>query len=244
MSTAVDHFAAWLATPLGQYVRDAEAAWFDRTVADIFGYKAMQLELPQLDCLRANRMPWRRIAGQAAGTQIRCQAEALPFADQSLDLLVMPHTLDFASDPHAVLREAERVLMPEGRALITGFNPWSLWGLRRLKADQMPWQSHFLAPSRLKDWLALLDLQLLHGEFLCYRPPMQRKGWLDRSRFLEPTGTRWWPAGGGVYCLDVVKRVRGMNVIEPDWSTIAIPNRSTAAVIEKMRLQAEKDRCK
>ncbi|QLG88631.1 methyltransferase domain-containing protein [Chitinibacter bivalviorum] len=244
MNAAVDHFAAWLATPLGQYLRDSEAAWFDAKVCDIFGYKAMQLELPQLDCLRANRMPWRAFAGQAAGTQIKCMPEALPFSEQSLDLLVLPHTLDFAGDPHAVLREAERVLMPEGRLLITGFNPWSLWGLRRLKADEVPWQSHFVAPHRLKDWLALLDLQLLNGAFLCYRPPLQRKGWLDKSRFLERAGDKFWPAGGGVYCVEVVKRVRGMNVIEPDWHHIAIPARSAAAAVEKIRLQAEKDRCK
>jgi SAM-dependent methyltransferase len=244
MTAAVEHFAAWLATPLGQYLRDSEAAWFDRTTVDIFGYKAVQLELPQLDCLRANRMPWRSIAGQAAGTQLKCLAEMLPFAEQSLDLLVLPHTLDFASDPHAVLREAERVMMPEGRVLITGFNPWSLWGLRRLKANDVPWQGHFLALYRLKDWLALLDLQLVCGEFLCYRPPLQRKGWLDKSRFLERAGDKLWPGGGGVYCLDVVKRVRGMNVIEPDWSQVVVPQRSAAAVVEKMRLQAKKDRCK
>ncbi|WP_348945852.1 methyltransferase domain-containing protein [Chitinibacter sp. FCG-7] len=244
MTTAVEHFAAWLNTPLGQYLRDNEAGWFDRTTVDIFGYKAVQLELPQLDCLRANRMPWRCIAGQSGGVQLKCMAEALPFAEQSLDLLVLPHTLDFARDPHAVLREAERVMMPEGRVLISGFNPWSLWGLRRLKANDVPWQGHFLALHRLKDWLALLDLQLVRGEFLCYRPPLQRKGWLDKSRFLDSAGDKFWPAGGGIYCLDVVKRVHGMNVIEPDWSMVILPNRSTAAVVEKMRLQAKKDRCK
>ncbi|WP_028449914.1 MULTISPECIES: class I SAM-dependent methyltransferase [Chitinibacter] len=244
MNTPVEQFAAWLATPLGQYVRDSEAAWFDRTTVDIFGYKAVQLELPQMDCLRANRMPWRLIAGAAAGTQLACQADALPLASQSLDLLVLPHTLDFAADPHSVLREAERVLMPEGRLLITGFNPWSLWGLRRLKANEVAWQGQFLAPQRLKDWLRLLDLQLLRGEFLCYRPPLQRKGWLEKSRFLERAGDRLWPAGGGVYCLDVVKRVSGMTIIEPEWRTVHVPARNAAAVVEKMRLQAEKDRCK
>ncbi|WP_410497499.1 class I SAM-dependent methyltransferase [Chitinibacter sp. S2-10] len=244
MTAAVDHFAAWLATPLGQYVRDAEAAWFDRTTVDLFGYKAVQLELPQVDCLRANRMPWRQIVGRAAGTQIKCLPEALPFAEQSLDLLVLPHTLDFAIDPHAVLREAARVLMPEGRILITGFNPWSLWGLRRIKAREIPWQGHFLALNRLKDWISLLDLQLIRGEFLCYRPPLQRKGWLDKSRFLDQAGDKFWPAGGGVYCLDVVKRVRGMNIIEPDWSTVIVPQRSAAAAVEKMQIQAKQDQCK
>ena len=243
MNAAFDHFATWLTTPLGRYLAASELAWFERSAVDIFGYKALQLELPQIDCLRSNRMPWRLQAGEAAGTQLKCCAHQLPFAEQSLDLIVLPHVLDFSPDPHAVLRECERVLRPEGRLLISGFNPWSLWGLRRLKPSQdMPWQGHFVALQRLKDWLNVLDLQANDGEFLCYRPPTQRAGWLEKSRFLEQAGDRLWPAGGGVYCLEVVKRVRGMNIIEPQWRTVPVPN--SAAVVEKMQQQAKKDRCK
>jgi ubiquinone/menaquinone biosynthesis C-methylase UbiE len=56
----------------------------------------------------------------------------LPFATQSLDLVVLPHVLEFAAEPHQVLREVERVLIPEGQVIICGFNPSSLWGMRQV----------------------------------------------------------------------------------------------------------------
>lgn len=235
--TPLDHFADWLATPLGQYLANEENAWFGREAADIFGYRAVQLELPQIACLQTNRMPWRATAGLAAGVQLRCAPDQLPFAEQSLDLVALPHVLDFVKDPHAVLREAARVLMPEGRLLITGFNPWSLWGLRRFKPGEegagAPWQGNALSLPRLKDWLALLGLETLRGEYLCYSLPLQRDSWLSKTRFLELAGDRWWPAAGSVYCLDVVKRVRGMRVIEPQWRRVPSSQAKPAAVAEK-----------
>lgn len=232
----LNHFADWLATPLGHYLASAEMDWYDRTVIDIFGYKALQLELPQLDCLRANRIAWRIQAGQSGSVALRCMGEALPFANQSIDLLVLPHVLDFTANPRAVLREAERVLMPEGRLLITGFNPWSLWGLRRLRngSHPAPWRGNFVALPRVKDWLALLGFEAMQSEFLCYGLPVQREKWLSRSRFLEDAGDRWWPAAGGVYCLDMVKRVHGMRLIGPAWRTApATVGAVSAAGVEK-----------
>lgn len=235
MTTQYEHFAAWLATPLGQYLQAAEQAWYDHTVVDLFGYKAMQIELPELDCLRENRMPWQLQAGLRAGAGLYARPDALPIANQSLDLLVLPHVLDFAEDPRAVLREAERVLLPEGRLLLTGFNPRSLWGLRRFKPGRpgAPWQGNALTLSRLKDWLALLGLEAMRGEYLCYGLPVQREGWLARTRFLELAGDRWWPGAGGVYCLDVVKRVVGMRIIEPQWRRTANTRARPAAITEK-----------
>ena len=245
MGTPFDHFAAWLATPLGQYVAAEELNWYDRTTVDVFGYKAAQLEMPGLDTLRANRMPWRSTLGLADGCQLRCDPAALPLTEQSLDLLVLPHVLDFCLDPHAVLREAERVLAPQGRLLVTGFNPWSLWGVRKLeRKNEMPWKGQFVALSRLKDWLSLLGLETVRGDYLCYRPPVQRQGVLARSGFMETAGDRWWPAAGGVYCLDVIKRVCGMRVIEPQWKRVKVPAGSPATALDRLKAQAAKDRCK
>ncbi|BCL76171.1 hypothetical protein JHS3_19070 [Jeongeupia sp. HS-3] len=250
--TSFDHFAAWLATPLGRYVAQQETDWYARIAADLFGYKAVQLGLPQLDTLATNRMPWRTIVGRGDGCALHCRPEQLPFASQSLDLLVLPHVLDFCADPHAVLREAERVLLPEGRMLVTGFNPWSLWGLRKWRnRGDVPWSGHFVALPRLKDWLSLLGLETVRGEFLCYGPPVQRENWIEKGRFLENAGDRWWPAAGGIYCLDVVKRVRGMRLIGPAWRNAArLPQGKPATVIdqavriERLRQQAAKDKCK
>ncbi|GHD65649.1 class I SAM-dependent methyltransferase [Jeongeupia chitinilytica] len=251
-STSFDHFAAWLATPLGCDVARQERGWYARTAADLFGYKAVQLELPQLDALATNRMSWRTIAGRSAGCALHCAPEQLPFANQSLDLLALPHVLDFCADPHAVLREVERVLVPEGRLLVTGFNPWSLWGLRKWRhRGDAPWSGHFVALPRLKDWLKLLGMETVRGQFLCYGLPVQHERWIARGRLFEQAGDRWWPAAGGIYCLDVVKRVRGMRVIGPAWrGKVVVPKAKPAAaidqvaLIERLRQQAGKDRCK
>lgn len=232
---AFEQFADWLATPLGQYLLQAEAEWYDRTSTDIFGYKALQFALPGLDALRANRIVWHCRAGTSGDVAVQCRAHALPFAEQSLDLVVLPHVLDFAEDPHGVLREVDRVLVPEGRLLITGFNPWSLWGLRRLqRKGEVPWQGNLLALPRVKDWLALLGLEAVRDDFLCYRLPVQRGHWLERSRILDLAGDRWWPGGGGVYCLDAVKRVRGMCIIEPQWRRVTASGVTPAGVTERV----------
>lgn len=168
-----------------------------------------------MDALSANRMPHRFYLDHHAGT-IHGQSEMLPFATQSLDLVVCPHVLEFSPYPHQVLREVERVLRPEGRLLMTGFNPASLWGLRRLlykKGD--PWNAQFLRLARVKDWLALLGFEIVAGRMGCYAPPINRVGWPQRFRCLEAAGDRWWALGGGVYMLHAVKRVAGVRLIAP-----------------------------
>lgn len=218
-ATAQQDFSAWLSTPLGRYIVQREQSFFDRTVADLFGYYAVQVELPDYDFLRANRMPTRLIAGRGEGAQLRCDPAQLPLPTASIDLMILPHTLDFHPDPHEVLREAERVLMPEGRLVLTGFNPWSLWGITRAARRRrgMPWAGNFLTLPRVKDWLALLGLEPCSSRIHCYAPPFSRSAWVEQFEFLEFAGDRWWPVGGALYCLEAVKRVRGMRLIAPAW---------------------------
>lgn len=209
----------WYESDLGRYVLDRELDWFDAVSSDIFGFHAMQVGECGIDFLRANRMPQRYCVGSDAGSP-RCLPEHLPIASQSLDLLALPHVLEFSANPHQVLREAERVLRPEGRLLIVGFNPLSLWGLRRVVArlDAVgPWHGRFIQLTRLKDWLALLGFELAGGRMACYAPPLNRAGLLSRFGFLEAAGDRWWALGGGIYLIHAVKRVHGMRLIAPKW---------------------------
>ncbi|QDQ27538.1 methyltransferase domain-containing protein [Chitinimonas arctica] len=228
-----EQFAVWLASPLGQYVLERERRFFDRAVADVFGYYAVQLELPGLPLLQANRMPTRLVAGLSDGCQLSCDPRQLPFPAASVDLLLLPHTLDFHPDPRAVLREVERVLVPEGRLVLTGFNPRSLWGAARLgkRRRGVPWQGQFLSLPRLKDWLALLDFEAEGGRICCYAPPLSSPRWQERFAFMEAAGDRWWPVGGGVYCLEMVKRVRGMRLIAPSWKRAGARVRQVAVAV-------------
>ncbi|MCP5283834.1 MAG: methyltransferase domain-containing protein [Burkholderiaceae bacterium] len=234
---------AWLQSPPGRYLLAWEQDRLDRDVADAFGFHALQLGMPELDGLRANRMPHRWVASDVLSTpeplptpapadgisttqlegdrvHLRSEFDALPFPAGSLDLVVLPHSLELARDPHLTLREVERVLMPEGRLLITGFNPASLWGLRqrvaRLRGAHdlfMPRAGDFIGYWRLRDWLRLLGFEVEVGRFGCWRPPCESERWLQRYAWMDPIGDRWWPVLGAVYYLHAVKRVRGMRLV-------------------------------
>ena len=211
-------------------------------MADLFGFHALQLGLPELDALRANRMPHRWVgtesaqgappagagpAGQLrAAVALHCDFDALPFDANSLDLVVLPHALELARDPHLALREVERVLVPEGRVVIVGFNPSSVWGVRQAlgglqrrlglgarRALFLPDAGEFLGFRRLRDWLRLLGFEVEAGRFGCYRPPLASPQWLARFAWADRVGERWWPVFGAVYFVVAVKRVRGMRLV-------------------------------
>ncbi len=250
---AIIGLSEWLKTPAGQYVLQWEQSHLDGAVADLFGFHALQLGLPELDALRANRMPHRWVASESpawadalethgvlggdaqAGAvpaparmavALHCDFDALPFDSSSLDLVVLPHALELARDPHLALREVERVLVPEGRVVIVGFNPASLWGLRqwlgrwrrRLGRQVgrelfLPGNGEFMHYRRLRDWLRLLSFEVEDGRFGCYRWPVASQKWLTRVGWMERAGDRWWPVFGAVYFVVAVKRVRGMRLV-------------------------------
>ncbi len=132
---------------------------------------------------------------------------------------MLPHALEFSTDPHQLLREVHRVVRPDGQVVIAGFNPFSLFGARRYfgRGETPPWNGNFIALYRLKDWLALLGFEVTGGSLDCYVPPLAGEKWLRRFGFFEHAGDRWWPIGGAVYFLRATKRVVGMRVITPAW---------------------------
>jgi SAM-dependent methyltransferase len=227
--------AEWLETPLGAYLVEQEQRHFDSAVADLFGYHAIQIGLPQIDLLRASRMTLRTRAAPIAPADLRTDYAALPVASNVVDLVVLPHVLEFSLHPHQILREVERILMPDGQLLIAGLNPWSLWGIQRTLSGgggEFPWQGEFISLLRLKDWLTLLGFEATAGRMACYVPPVTQAGWLRRWGFMESAGNRWWPFAGGVYFLQAVKRVHGMRVIQPRW-TERVRARPSLAVVPR-----------
>jgi SAM-dependent methyltransferase len=223
----------WLQTPAGAYVKAWEQDRLDALTADIFGFNAVQIGLPEINALQANRMPrkWqtdRYLPANRPGVApvsivVAHDFTELPFASQSLDLVVLPHVLEFAAEPHQVLREVERVLIAEGRVIVCGFNPASLWGARqmvgRLSATPfLPQHGEFIRLPRLKDWLKLLNMEVDLAHFGCYAPPCRTSHWLDRFGFMEQAGERWWPYLGAVYMVQAIKRVKGMRLIGPVWN--------------------------
>lgn len=154
-----------------------------------------------------------------------CSAQALPFEENSLDLVLLPHSLEWSDDPHAVLREVARVLVPQGRVLISGINPASLWGLRNWAGARrwarpmagLPQEGQLIGYGRLRDWLKLLDLELEAASFGCYRPALQSQPWLQRYGWLDRIGASGWPVLGGAYFVEAVKRVAGVHRLTVPW---------------------------
>lgn len=204
---------------MGGYLLECEQALYDAAVADCFGFNAVQLGFPSIDLLRQCRIPYRIVASREQG-DLRCDFGQLPLATHSIDLLLLPHVLEFAENPHQILRDAERALVPEGHLVISGFNPFSMWGVRRVfgRRRDYPWGGRFISLRRMKDWLALLGLEVVAGRMGCYAPPLGKARWLSYLRWMDRAGDRWWPMMGGMYFLVAKKRVVGMRLIRPHWN--------------------------
>jgi SAM-dependent methyltransferase len=216
----------WFSRFPGQSLLAVEAHALRAVWPTLFGQVAVQLgSVGTVDLLEACNAPVRTLLDLAgvpgpAGSRVSALPEYLPFDQRSVDLMLLPHTLEFAADPHQVLREVSRVLVPEGHVVILGFNPFSFWGLRRLLTRRhraTPWNGNFLNLARIKDWLKLLDFDLVQGSMHYYRPPLTSAATMDRLRFLDPAGDRWWPLAGAVYLLVAKKRVAGMIPLRPEW---------------------------
>ncbi len=286
---------SWLETPPGEYLLAWERAQFDAVVADIFGYHALQLGLAPLPALQANRMPHRWLAVPTPGNSLDSVSSvtsdainqalqpvadlvtdfaALPFFENSLDLLVLPHSLELSPDPHATLREAQRVLVPEGKLVVCGFNPMSLWGLKQARAHLyrrlsrtvsgesgteatsqtptggslgtlfLPEAGEFLGHRRMKDWLRLLNFEIESDQFGCYRPAVRSDKWLQRFAWMDKAGARYWPILGAVYMVVAVKRVHGMRLLSPNWKGARAKVIAPVSVANKSHSMPAKDEFK
>ncbi len=222
---AFEALAAWLGTKLGHEVARAGRECVERMIENSFGHFLVQISCVgdfstafEHSRIRSHLVLSESVCPRWCGSPLRARPAELPLAAASVDALLLPHTLDFALQPQPVLREAERVLIPEGRILIIGFNPWSTWGLTRglLGHRQPPWCGNQLTSSRLVDWLDLLGFQLEMREWLVFRPPL-RSAYSRRLDWIEEAGARWWPIFGGVYVIRAVKRVSLSTPMRPRW---------------------------
>ena len=222
---------SWLATEFGKKVSEAEQGRFDECAKGSFGYFGIQIGMPQLDLLR--RCPINSLAkvGLSSSCAVRAAHAALPFQSDSIDYAAAAHALEFAGDPHGVLREIARVLRADGRLALAMFNPYSLVGLKSQldTTGEFPNHGRMIPLAKIKDWLSLLDFRIEEGECAVYgtgngsRRAGGGTGWVDHA------GARWWPLMGSVIFLVARKRVIGMNVILPEWKRRPVNSRLAAA---------------
>ena len=214
---------AWFADALGTALLEQEQVALDAILQNLFGYYLLQLGwVAPRDILVESRVRMRMVMdvdrpqGMAYPFAL-AMPEVVPLSSDSLDVVVLHHTLEFSKDPHEVLREVDRVLIPEGHVVIIAFNPWSLWGgwrLLRRRSRRFPWCGRFLSLTRLKDWMGLLGFDTVQVVPLFFRPPIAHEGAMRRLRFMERAGIRGWPLLSGVNIVVAQKRLATLTPIK------------------------------
>lgn len=215
----------WFNTPLGQRLLNEETAVLQQILPNLFGYHLLQIGNIGQGCLFESSLirhpcilndlidhPIQKFSN------VYGLADALPFAQDSIDVVLLPHILEFAENPHDVLREVERVLIPEGYVVILGFNPFSFWGLRsQLGGRTAPWCGNFVSLLRLKDWLSLLGFQVLQQHTLFFALPFNNDSLKKYTVILEKLALRWASNLGAVYVVLAKKRVAHLTPMKPKW---------------------------
>jgi SAM-dependent methyltransferase len=228
MHTAWVSLKSWYQTRLGQRLGEQEQSLLTETLQNLFGYHLLQVGRPnEEDWLSGSRVSDCRVMDFSSDSASSTPAgllgvpEQLPIQTDCMDVIVLPHILEFSQQPHNVLREVERVLIPEGHVLILVFNPFSIWSLWRWAVGwrrRVPWCGRFLSTTRIKDWLALLgfDVLSIHGYF--FRPPLQQRSVMQRLQLMESVGERLWPVLGASNLILARKRVVTLTPVGPSWS--------------------------
>ncbi|MCU7939585.1 MAG: class I SAM-dependent methyltransferase [gamma proteobacterium symbiont of Bathyaustriella thionipta] len=244
----------WYSSELGQALLTTEKHQLNKLLEQIFGYNLIQLgcldsfELSAkprtsrqyiLESLN-NIKPETHVNKISSCTHIITRFDDLAIQNQSIDAVILPHTLEFEQHPHQILREVDRILVAEGKAIFFGFNPYSLWGLwhkywevkSRIIVNKvtsksetqvqdplvpLPSCGNLISQGRLRDWLKLLgfDIDLVNEYF--YRPPVDRSALLKQLKFMEHAGqfSKLLPAGG--YMLVATKRVSTLTPLRQRW---------------------------
>ncbi|MDM8565613.1 methyltransferase domain-containing protein [Candidatus Halobeggiatoa sp. HSG11] len=223
----------WFETPLGRRLLCAETEMLQQILPHLFGYHLLQISnIGHSNLLKSSLIKHRCILSMYANivdspyTSIYGLADALPIAHDTIDVVVLPHVLEFETNPHEILREIERVLIPEGHLVILGFNPISLWGMRMRR--NVPWNGKFLSLLRLKDWLALLNFEVIEQHIFFFAVPFRNDRLKKYTAVIEKIGSRWTKNFGAVYILVAKKRVATLTPIKQRW--LAQPAMITEAI--------------
>lgn len=218
----------WLATPLGEALLQREARVVEEALDGIFGEQCLQLGLwgEKRTFLRFTRTQRCALIGEMAEMADVGEAEScaigemhrLPVETDSLDAVLLPHTLDYSDRPHAILREVDRVLRLDGHVVILGFKPGGLWGLRRLVpgAAMPPGADHLISDRRLRDWLQLLDMRIQSASRYFFHWPLPGNRARGSGKW-ERRGQAWWPELAACYMLTAQKRASTLTPVRPLW---------------------------
>ncbi|WP_111976386.1 class I SAM-dependent methyltransferase [Algibacillus agarilyticus] len=212
---------SWHALPQGEFLRKQTQRHLNAWLPRVFGYHFVKLGnlSSEIDCSASPIKHQVNVAEMGNNLGVRADQHHLPFRENSIDAVLLAHNLDFSYDPHQLLREAHRILIPDGYLLITGFNPISLCGLGRFlpnKKRGYPWNGRFFTPHRVTDWLELLGCQVVYEERFVQRSLLTNKVVLRNKRLTTLVHKHLQPFGT-IYMLIARKRELPLTPIKPSW---------------------------
>jgi SAM-dependent methyltransferase len=219
----------WYATPVGVATLMQLQTHLTRMTTDVFGYYALETGVlaGQHRFLQDSRITNRFALGGLAGEQVNAMAhpDYLPITPSNVDLVVASHSLDCSQQPHQVLREIERVLVPEGHCILVGFNPLSLRGIGqwRYAGRQQHLPCRMYSSRRVHDWLGVLGFEVLETVTAGFWPAFGGDRVFQHTRWLERLGDRFQPGVGSVYLIHAQKKVSNR--------TPLLPSRKVAPVL-------------
>jgi len=214
--------ADWLDGDLGARVLAEEHALVDAKLPDLYGFHLLQIGVSDRVRLYDNSMIRHRFTlGNGTGaalTSAHAHPEQLPIEADSVDVAILHHALEFSAQPHLVLREAARIVVPHGHLLIVGFNPWSLFGARALLSRRFAhpvWSGATLGARRVKDWLTLLDFAVEDVQYRLHAPPVDHAPTLARLAAIDRVAARWSLPCGALYLIHARKQVSPLTPVKP-----------------------------
>ncbi|MEI7995282.1 MAG: methyltransferase domain-containing protein [Methylococcaceae bacterium] len=167
---------AWYQTPRGKLLKELEADYLQKSITVSCQQIILQIgglgwESDFIDCTLYKNYTVLDAKGLGCDETRKIQARAfcLPLQSDSVDMIILPHLLEFDTHRFQTMREVERVLKPEGLLVVLNFNPWSLWVRYQYLWDKKmadSWGGHFISRSRILDWLKLLNFEVtISSEF-------------------------------------------------------------------------------
>jgi SAM-dependent methyltransferase len=218
----------WYATQAGQATLAAVQATVTRMTADVFGYYALETGVlaGKQNFLSESRIASHFSLGTVLGESVSAVGtpEHLPFDFTNLDLVVASHALDCTPQPHQVLREIERVLVPEGHCILIGFNPFSFRGLGQLRywhrRKQMP--CHTYSTFRVREWLNVLGFEVLETVSVGFCPAFGGEQLFQHTRWLDALGDKFKLRVGNVMIIHAQKKVSNMTPLLPSRKAVQV----------------------
>jgi len=223
MKKQIVNLERWYQGVLGQRLLEQITNKLDTVLNSSFGYyllKAGTVSIPDSKLTRCRIRYQFDFSSNSDFYDVQSKLYALPVASESVDLFILFHGLSQSSQPHEILREIDRVLIPEGKLIVIDFNPFSLWGVRHFFQswlEKPPWSGRYYTISRSNDWMRLLGFVAVKTFRIGYLPPVDKEKILSHMNWFEKALKKWLPFAGTINMIVYEKKITPMTKIRQSW---------------------------